>query len=295
MTSDLKILNIQATEFAKQYMARFAWFTVLMTIIIVACFVFTLLLLQQGVMPGWIAILIVSILTYFSYTPLHEAVHSNINGKHKKLKWLNELCGYIVAPMIAIPYTSHRYEHMVHHAFTNQTDKDPDAIMCGMQKGPWAVIRISVQFLWLQNAYFLLHQWPKSNAKEKTIYCIEVTVSLGWRIAFILWLSTLSALVIIIIGYLIGGIFTAYWFAYRPHSPYLEQHRYKNTASLIMPNWMKPLEWFWLGQNLHSIHHLFPRIPFYFYHKVHQEIETIMIAHGTKIIGIFDGKSKLES
>jgi beta-carotene hydroxylase len=292
MTSELKKLNIQATAFAKLYMARFAWFTVLMSLLVTSIFVFSLYLFQQKVISVWIALVLVSILTYFSYTPLHEAVHGNINGKHKNMKWLNDLCGYMVAPLIAIPYTSHRYEHMAHHAFTNQVAKDPDVIMQGMQKGPWAVFKISLQFLWVQNTYFFQHQWTKSNPKEKTIYCIEVIISLAWRVIFILWLSSLSALMIIIIGYLIGGTFTAYWFAYRPHLPYLEVQRYKNTASLIMPNWLKPLEWYWLGQNLHSIHHLFPRIPFYHYHKVHQEIESVMKAHGTQVIGIFTRKPK---
>lgn len=75
-------------------------------------------------------------------------------------------------------------------------------------------------------------------------------------------------------GGLLGRrVFTAYWFAYRPHLPYAEPARYRNTNSLIMPAWMKPLEWFWLGQNLHSVHHLFPRVPFDRYHALHRRIE----------------------
>ena len=61
----------------------------------------------------------------------------------------------------------------------------------------------------------------------------------------------------------------------------------KSASSLLMPVWMKPLEWFWLGQNLHSIHHLFPRVPFYRYHALHRRIEPIMRAHGTPILGVF--------
>jgi hypothetical protein len=57
--------------------------------------------------------------------------------------------------------------------------------------------------------------------------------------------------------------------------------------SLIMTWWMRPLEWFWFGQNLHSIHHLFPRVPFYRYHELHRRIEPAMRAHGTPMIGIF--------
>ena len=100
------------------------------------------------------------------------------------------------------------------------------------------------------------------------------------------WLNTANAA-----GYLIGAFFTAYWFAYRPHHPYDNATRYQNTNSLIMPKWMKPLEWFGLGQNLHSVHHLFPRVPFYRYHALHRRIEPAMRAHGTPMIGIFNRRN----
>jgi beta-carotene hydroxylase len=57
-----------------------------------------------------------------------------------------------------------------------------------------------------------------------------------------------------------------------------------------MPAWMKPLEWFWLGQNLHSIHHAFPRVSFYRYHALFREIEPNMRALGGPVIGIFSRK-----
>lgn len=290
VSSELKQLNIEATVCAKQYMARFAWPTVLLVLFVVSSFMLNLSLFQHGILPSWLALLNLSILTYIAYTPLHEAVHGNINGRYKGLKWLNQFCGFIVAPIIAIPFTSHRFEHMAHHGFTNQKDKDPDIIMQGMKNGPWAVVSIAIQFLWIQNTYFFKYQWSKQSITMQMIYCIEVLVSLSWRVVFIVWMGTVSALIVVILGYLVGGIFTAYWFAYRPHYPYEDEQRYKNTASLIMPKWMRPLEWFWFGQNLHSIHHLFPRIPFYFYHRVHRKIEPIMRAHGASIIGIYNRK-----
>ena len=291
MTSQLKELNIKATASAKRYMAKFASLTVFLVVLVVSGFIFNLTLLAQEIIPLWLAMIILSSLTYFSYTPLHEAVHENINGKHKQLKWLNDLCGYLVAPIIAIPYSSHRYEHLAHHAFTNQKHKDPDDLMKGMSNGLGAVVVISIRFLWLQNSYFFKYQREKSRIGESLIYAAELFVSLGWRIAFIIWNGTLSAFITVILGYLIGAIFTAYWFAYRPHLPYKETARYKNTASLIMPAWCKTIEWLWLGQNLHSIHHLFPRVPFYYYHQLHHEIEPVMRAHGTPIIGIFSRKA----
>jgi beta-carotene hydroxylase len=38
-----------------------------------------------------------------------------------------------------------------------------------------------------------------------------------------------------------------------------------------------------LFQNYHSIHHLFPRVPFYHYARLYQDIEEIMSAKGAPI------------
>ncbi|MBT8449957.1 MAG: fatty acid desaturase [Gammaproteobacteria bacterium] len=271
-------------------MAKFAWPTVLFVAFIIVAYILNLLLFVQGGLAAWQSTLIMGALTYFAYTPLHEAVHNNINGKHKSLKWLNDLCGHLVAPLIAVSYISHRYEHLTHHAFTNDSDKDPDIIMQGMQKGPHAVLFVALHFLWIQNSYVAKHHWHKASRKERTIYVAEIAFSLGWRVAFLVWAGNLSAVIVVIAGFLLGGMFTAYWFAYRPHLPYNKQGRYVDTASMVAPKWLKPVEWFWLGQNLHTIHHLFPRIPFYRYHSVFKQIKPIMQAYGTPVIGIFNRK-----
>lgn len=286
-SQDLAVLNKQAIAAAKRHMGQVCWPTALLAFAVVAAFVVTLALFAQGVLPVWGAVLLVGVLTYFSYTPLHEAAHGNINGSNEKLKWLNDLCGYLVAPLIAVPYASHRHEHFTHHRYTNQPDKDPDYVVSGMGKGPWQALVTVVKFIWVQNSFFVTRHWGQASRKERMIYAIEVLVSAGWRVAFVLWAGQQGALTVVLVGYLLGGFFTAYWFAYRPHIPYQDPTRYRNTNSLIMPAWMKPVEWFWLGQNLHSIHHLFPRVPFYRYHALHREIEPVMRAHGTPIVGIF--------
>lgn len=295
MSEDLTALNKEAIKAAKRHMGPVAWLTVAMTAGVVAGFVLILWLFATGVLPAWAALLGLGVFTYFSYTPLHEAVHGNIHGEHERLKWLNDLCGYLVAPLIAIPYASHRVEHFTHHRYTNQPDKDPDYMVSGMRKGMLPAMATVVRFLWVQNSFFVSQQWSSASLRERTIYCLEVLFSLGWRVAFIVAVDQPGAVAVIVLGYLLGGFFTAYWFAYRPHLPYEESRRYRNTNSLIMPRWMKPLEWFWLGQNLHSIHHLFPRVPFYRYHALHREIEPILRAQGTPIVGIFSRKPVDES
>ena len=44
-----------------------------------------------------------------------------------------------------------------------------------------------------------------------------------------------------------------------------------------------PVTWLWGFQNYHSIHHLFPRVPFYRYRKLFTDIEEIMIARDAPI------------
>jgi beta-carotene hydroxylase len=287
MSADLAALNKEAIAAARKHMGGVAWLTVALTFFVVMSFVASLALYAHGLIPPWAATAIVAVLTYFSYTPLHEAAHKNINGDTESLSWLNDLCGYLVAPIIGVPYASHRFEHFTHHRYTNQPDKDPDFVISELNQGVRGFFSAIVKFLWNQNAFFALHNWSSATLKERLVYCLELTLSIGWRVVFISLVAQPWVVLVILGGYFLGGFFTGYWFAYRPHLPYQEPKRYQNTNSLIMPTWMKPFEWIWLGQNLHSIHHLFPRVPFYRYHALHREIEPVLRAHGTPIVGIF--------
>ncbi|WP_242634333.1 fatty acid desaturase family protein [Marinobacter salicampi] len=287
MSQDLAVLNKQAISAAKNHMGDVAWPTVMLVAVVLTGFVTNLWLFASGALSVWLALPVLGALTYLAYTPLHEAVHGNIHGGHERLRWLNDLCGYLVAPLIAIPYASHRHEHFTHHRYTNQPDRDPDYMVSGMGRGLIPAVITVIRFLGVQNSFFARQHWATASVKDRTIYCMEVLVSLGWRVVFVVAVDLPGTLSVVVLGYLFGGFFTAYWFAYRPHIPYQEPKRYRNTNSLIMPKWMKPLEWFWMGQNLHSIHHLFPRVPFYRYHGLHREIEPILRAHGTPIVGIF--------
>lgn len=291
MQQDLVSLNKEAIATSKEYTGELAWPTVALALGVIVAFVANLWLFAADITPLWGAILAYAVLTYMSYTPLHEAAHGNIHGSHDRLQWLNDLCGYLVAPLIMVPFSTHRVEHFTHHRYTNQPDKDPDYVVSGMRHGFLAFIAHGLGFLWVQNTFLFRDYWPTAPLRERATYVAEVMLAIGWRLAFALAVAREHAVLLLVAGYLIGAFFTAYWFAYRPHQPYDEPARYRNTNSLIMPAWMKPLEWFWLGQNLHSVHHLFPRIPFYRYHALHRRIEPAMRAHGTTMIGIFSRRA----
>ncbi|QBM18383.1 hypothetical protein MARI_25240 [Marinobacter sp. JH2] len=290
MSQENKSPNREAVKFAKLYMGEMAWPTVVLVVLVLAGYVTGLWLFAIGWLSPVPAVLVLAALTYMSYTPVHEAVHGNIHGEHENLRWLNDACGYLMAPLIAIPYASHRLEHMTHHRYTNQPDKDPDYMISGMGKGLRGAVVTVFRFLWLQNTFFFRTHWRKATLKERLVYGTEIAVSLGWRVVFVMLTDAAYAGWVLFVSYFMGGFFTAYWFAYRPHIPYQDPARYRNTNSLIMPVWMKPLGWFWLGQNLHSIHHLFPRVPFYRYQALHDDIEPVLREQGTPIVGIFSRK-----
>ena len=283
---DLAALNRQAIETAREYSGAAAWPTVALAVLVLGAFVANLALFWLGLLPLWAAVAFYAVLTYFSYTPLHEAAHGNIHGGNERLQWLNDLCGYLVAPLIAVPYSTHRVEHFTHHRFTNQPDRDPDYLVSGMRGGLVAFVVYAVRFLWMQNTFLFREYGATAPLRERVAYWSEIAVSIGWRVAFVLAAPREGDVLLLLLGYLGGAFFTVYWFAYRPHLPYENPARYRNTNSLLMPRWLKPVEWFWLGQNLHSIHHLFPRVPFYRYHALHARIEPILRAHGTPIIGL---------
>jgi beta-carotene hydroxylase len=285
--TDLAELNRQAILSARDYTGALAWPTVLLALCVLGGVIATLALFASGALPLWSAVALYAALTYASYTPLHEAVHGNINGRHAQLRWLNDLCGYLMAPLIMVPFSTHRVEHFTHHRYTNQPDQDPDYIANQMRHGLLAFVVQAVRFLWMQNTYLFRAYWASAPRRERLAYWMEILVSIGWRLAFALGVARQGTVLLLVLGYVGGAFFTVYWFAYRPHLPYEDAGRYRNTASLLMPAWMKPLEWSWLGQNLHSVHHLFPRVPFYRYHALHRRIEPALRAHGTPILGVF--------
>ncbi|MES2720469.1 MAG: fatty acid desaturase [Pseudomonadota bacterium] len=291
MHQDLNALNKQAIATAREFTGELAWPTVLLVLVVWGLLIADLYLFATGRLSLAPAMLLYAVVTYMSYTPLHEAAHGNIHGSHDRLQWLNSLCGYLMAPLIMVPFSTHKVEHFTHHRYTNQPDKDPDYVVSGMRGGFLAFLVCGFRFLWVQNTFLFRSHWAIASCRERTVYIAEVMLAIGWRVVFVTLVAQEHAWALLVLGYLAGAFFTAYWFAYRPHHPYADSARYQNTNSLIMPTWMKPLEWFWLGQNLHSVHHLFPRVPFYRYHALHGRIEPAMRAHGTPVIGIFDRKN----
>ena len=126
MEQNLNELNREAIQAARQHMGHFAWGTVALSVAVLVIFVGNIALFAAGIMPLWAAFVIFAASSYMSYTPVHEAAHGNIHGRNQRDRWVGELCGYLCAPMIMLPHSSHRLEHLNHHRYTNDPARDPD-------------------------------------------------------------------------------------------------------------------------------------------------------------------------
>jgi hypothetical protein len=79
--------NKEAASISKQYSGGVALPTIVMATFVVSLFSSVLFLYANDFISPLFSTLLIAILTFVSYTPMHEAVHGNISGNNGKLKW----------------------------------------------------------------------------------------------------------------------------------------------------------------------------------------------------------------
>ncbi len=286
-------LDVKALEEAKRHMGDFAWLTTILGLA-AAGFYFTLpFLVATGMVPFLVAATVMAVLTYLAYTALHEAAHGSVSGSHQGLRWINELVGYVSGLVLGVPLTAHRHEHLAHHRHTNDPEADPDFLLSDLTRSPLAAVRAAAKGIFQNYRYYLKHRWSLKNASQNRAFCLEILAILGVRVAIMLLTDPISALALFLIGGLGGTIILGFLFANLVHNPYRDVGRYVDTSTIVAAGPLNSvMTWLWLFQNYHSIHHLFPRVPFYRYRELFDAIEPIMLARGAPIYRL--GLSGLE-
>lgn len=281
---------MRANTAARGYMGKVAWPTVILAITVLGSYIATLITAISGQLPIFPAFLLAAFLTYMVYTVLHDAVHGSINGKNKSLCWLNDGLGYLAGQMMFISFKAHQKEHLAHHRNTNVKGADPDLVL--EDDNLFSLLKGTLLILPMQYKYYLANHWKAAPSRDKLIFATEIIVMVGWRLALVLagyWWIALS-LTLLSVG--VGVFALLILFVWLVHRSFHETKRYKNTNTLIMPGWLDgPITWLWLYQNYHSVHHLFPRVPFYHYKALFKKIEDVMIANDAPIIRL--GKSSI--
>ena len=277
-------LDQTALASARKYMAAVAWPTVILGLVAAVSYVATVAMALVGVLSLWVAVPIVAIVTYASYTVAHDSIHGSISGNRRSLRWLNKALGYIAAWILIIPLTAHRHEHMAHHRHTNDPEQDPDFPVGRMEDSVPAAAGAALQIIVGQFSHYFRYRWRQAPMKQNLVMCLEVAAAVLPRLAILISGFWVEGLLLFTLAWLIGVVVLLYLFAYVVHRPHEHVGRYHDTSTILLPGALgKLLTWFWLFQNYHSIHHLFPRVPFYRYAKLYNEIEKIMVAKGAPV------------
>ncbi len=275
-----------ALQQALALMGEFAWPTVVLGIICVVGYIATPWMVLQGQMSWIIGVPVMAVCVYAVYTVMHDSAHGAIAGRYRRVLWLNNAMGYLAGFVIGMPFTAHRYEHITHHRHTNDPARDPDHHVSGMKDSPWQAIRSGWEMILANYTYYFSVRWGRVGWPEKSLFLIEMTVSMGARIGCVLLFGDLwwQALLLLLVGPSLGVVVLIYLFAYIVHHPHEAKGRYLDTSTIEVAGGLNRIVTLaWLFQNYHSIHHLYPKVPFYRYRQLFNRIEQVMRMNGSPI------------
>lgn len=225
---------------------------------------------------------------YLAFTPGHEASHGNVAGTNARLRWLEDVLGWAMFAVLALPYSMFRYLHLRHHSHTNDPENDPDlrasgknaaSVLFGCFTVQWGYVRV----LRIQSE----HGSPGARDAMRGVWLytgvslafLGMAVWLGfWRWLLLLW---------ILPAWLAQGCL-ALVFDWLPHHPHASRERYRDTRVILFPG----LETLLLGQTHHLIHHLYPRLPFYRYSQCFAAVRPVLEAKDALIIDPMTRKAR---
>ena len=276
----------EAQKIIKPFQGMVAWPSVALAFAIIGSFALVCVLGSLRIIPLWLGLIINSLLLYAIQTPLHEACHGNIAGRDGRWMWLNHLIGFLCGAILLHEYKAFRHMHLMHHRETNDDELDPDHWV--KVSHPLAVLFRCFTIVPFYHHFFFkniaLNTDDPGNFKVTAhviaaywvLYSIAIWLILFgyWREVVMLWL----------LPHWIGSAIIIYFFAYVPHKPHDTKERYRNTKIFkVSGPWARIVNWAYLFQNYHLIHHLFPRIPFYLYPDAFKELRPVLEKQNSRI------------
>ncbi len=276
----------KAQKIIKPYQGMVAWPSVILAFCIIGAFALVCTLGALRIIPLWAGLIINSLLLYAIQTPLHEACHGNIAGRESRWMWLNHLIGMLCGAILLHEYKAFRHMHLMHHRETNDDVLDPDHWV--KVKHPIAVLFRCFTIVPFYQHFFIQNVAlnPNEPANFKiTAHVMAVNFALYslafWLCAFGYWREVLA---LWLAPHWIGSAIIIYFFAYLPHKPHDTKNRWLATKIVkISGPAARIVNWMYLFQNYHLIHHLFPRIPFYLYPDAFQKLKPVLEKEGSRI------------
>jgi fatty acid desaturase len=204
------------------------------------------------------------------FTVAHDAIH----GAVTKNRTVNNLIGFVSQLYLGPTSSWHalKYNHLTHHAHTNDSKLDPD--FWASLEGPGGYYLTPLRWLTVDVSYFMTylpylsrkpwyHQLGFIAYEAAMIAFIYYSIQMGFFVTLLQYWIIPSRIAVALL---------AFAFDFLPHYPHditRKENKYKTTAYIAAPWYIRPfLSLIIFYQNYHIAHHLIPVVPFYEYKRV---------------------------
>lgn len=271
-------LSIEAErKLARTFMGRIEWEMILIGVLQFTTWIATWVLVIQGIIPLLVGFLIALFTACNAYLPSHAGQHGHLSGGRKNLQWLDYLVGQISVIPLAQSHEILKATHLKHHAHTNDPDMDPD-FFHGNAKNWWeAAVNVNIAYNDEGPALRAIEKHQENDPKFKE------ALEKGGSWAFLFYfaqiiLAVLYPIETLLLWWIPKRVATSYLgivFSYFPHSG-LEKGRYKDTRFWTnrMPRFLNH------SMQIHTMHHMYPRICHYDEAKAIEALKPFMIERG---------------
>ena len=271
-------LSIEAErKIARTFMGRIEWEMILIGVLQFTTWIATWVLVIQGIIPLLVGFLIALFTACNAYLPSHAGQHGHLSGGRKNLQWLDYLVGQISVIPLAQSHEILKATHLKHHAHTNDPDMDPD-FFHGNAKNWWeAAVNVNIAYNDEGPALRAIENHQENDPKFKE------ALEKGGSWAFLFYfaqiiLAVLYPIETLLLWWIPKRVATSYLgivFSYFPHSG-LEKGRYKDTRFWTnrMPRFLNH------SMQIHTMHHMYPRICHYDEAKAIEALKPFMIERG---------------
>lgn len=282
----------EESQLISKYIGNFSWATFAAGVSCIFLVLFFSATSVLGITPIWVGAVINSLCFFSLFDTLHNTMHGQIAGRHKKLKWIDLAIGHVAGVIVQMGFGGWRKQHLAHHDNTNVKGVDPNfahfdskkSLIAFVFKGYFAMHLYAVPLVGKRllgsimgskrYKYFAKHfpdSWVRQIQLNYAFMAAMVAVGYGWHV---LWLWLVPSF--------IQRIRIHFLFIWSPHKNMTETNTFRNSTIHIRPF---GLDRIYCRQILdyHLIHHMYPAIPCNKLRRAYLDVAHILEKNGSPV------------